>query len=132
MNAMDTGTGEGDRYGDAPERQTLAVSAGPDRTGTLVRAEGDLDFETAGTLRDLLRTVVLKPGERLALDLRAVSFFDSSGLGALLAARDLALEAGATVELLPPPEHIERVLDAVGLTDLFAVRPDAGGEPTAR
>ncbi|MBC3839270.1 STAS domain-containing protein [Streptacidiphilus sp. 4-A2] len=98
----------------------------------MVRAEGDLDFETADILRDALRTVELQPGRRLLMDLRAVDFFDSSGLGALLAARSLALEADAAIELLPPPEHIARVLDAVGLTALFAVRADTGGEQAAR
>ncbi|QMU77110.1 STAS domain-containing protein [Streptacidiphilus sp. PB12-B1b] len=110
--------------------QALTVSSRPDSTGVLVRAEGDLDFETADTLRDLLNTVVLIPGQRLTLDLDAVDFFDSSGLGALLAARSLAQQADATVELLPPPEHIARVLEAVGLTSLFAIRTDPGGGTT--
>jgi anti-sigma B factor antagonist len=103
-----------------PDRQSLTVNSRPDSAGAVVAAVGDLDFETVGTLRDLMQTVVLNPGDRLTLDLAGVEFFDSSGLGALLQARSLALAAGATLVLLPPPEHIVRVLDAVGLTDLFA------------
>lgn len=106
----------------------LTVSSHPEATGVLVRADGDLDFETAGILRDLLHTVVLKPGQRLTLDLDAVDFFDSSGLGAVLAARTLAEQAQATIELLPVPDHIARVLDAVGLTSVFAIRTEPVGQ----
>jgi anti-sigma B factor antagonist len=105
------------------ERQTLTVSSRPTLEGVRVDVSGDLDFETAGTLRDLLHTVVLRSGQRLAVDLGAVDFFDSSGLGALLAARSLAHESGAVLELLAPPDHILRVLDAVGLSSYFDAPP---------
>ncbi|QMU73808.1 STAS domain-containing protein [Streptacidiphilus sp. P02-A3a] len=125
------GTAESGGGDDASDCQALTVSTRPGSAGPVVRVEGDLDFETADVLRDRVRTLVLRPGERLTLDLDAVTFFDSSGLGALLATRGLALEADATIELLPPPDHIARVLDAVGLSDVFAVRTEADGESTA-
>jgi len=118
---MDTGTGEA-----TPDRQTLTVSSSSSADGAVVELSGDLDFETAGTLRDLLGTLVLGTGQRLTIDLGAVDFFDSSGLGTMLAAHALAKEAGAVLELRSPPDHVLRVLEAVGLTDYFFPLPPAG------
>ena len=97
----------------------LTLQARTTGTGPLVVVGGALDFETAPDFHDLLPTLVLLPGQRLVLDLEAVEFFDSSGIRALLAARDRAVVAGAELDLLAVPDHIWRVLDAVGIKDLF-------------
>ena len=94
--------------------QTRATGTGP-----RVRISGALDFETAQEFHDLLPALALLPGQRLVLDLEAVEFFDSSGIRALLAARSLATGTGADLTLAAVPDHIVRVLDAVGLKDYF-------------
>ncbi|MFC1414063.1 STAS domain-containing protein [Streptacidiphilus sp. N1-12] len=90
-------------------------------TGPLVEVVGALDFETAQDFHDLLPTLALLPGQRLVLDLGAVEFFDSSGIRALLAARRLAAAGGGDLALAAVPDHIVRVLDAVGLADHFTI-----------
>jgi anti-sigma B factor antagonist len=98
----------------------LTLQARTTGTGPLVEVAGALDFETVQDFHDLLPTLGLLPGQRLVLDLEAVEFFDSSGIRALLAACDLADATGADLALLAVPDHIWRVLDAVGLKDRFA------------
>ena len=107
----------------APERRPLTVGSRPTDDGVVVEVSGDLDFETADALHDLIGGLALRPGQRLAVDLGAVDFFDSSVLGALLAAHALARQSEAALELVAPPDHILRVLDAVGLTEYFATSP---------
>jgi anti-sigma B factor antagonist len=98
-------------------------------SGPVVEVGGALDFETARDFHDVLPTLTLLPGQWLTLDLRAVEFFDSSGIRALLAALNLAAATGAGLTLTAVPDHIWRVLDAVGLKDRFtpdSAPPQAG------
>ncbi|MHA6757337.1 anti-sigma factor antagonist [Streptacidiphilus sp. PAMC 29251] len=97
----------------------LTLQARTSDSGPLVEIAGALDFETAQEFHDLLPSLALLPGQRLVLDLEAVEFFDSSGIRALLAARNLAAGTGAALILVAVPGHIIRVLDAVGLKDHF-------------
>jgi anti-anti-sigma factor len=49
-----------------------------------------------------------------------VSFFDSSGVRALLQARRVAIEdTGRTVELVATSEAVRRVLEMTGASDVF-------------
>ena len=57
---------------------------------------------------------------RLVLDLSQTTFLDSSGVGALVRLRNIALaEGGPRLELKPGPPNVMRVLDLVGLADAF-------------
>ena len=101
----------------------LTLKARTTAVGSVVEVGGALDFETAPDFHDLLPTLALRPGQRLTLDLGGVEFFDSSGIRALLAARNLAAATGADLTLMAVPDHVWRVLDAVGLGDRFTPEP---------
>lgn len=103
----------------------LTLQAHATADGPLIAAAGALDHETAQDFHDLLATLVLLPGQRLALDLAGVEFFDSSGVRALLAARSVAIGADADLVLMGTPDHVVRVLDALGLHEPFG----AGSPP---
>jgi anti-sigma B factor antagonist len=103
----------------------LTLQARATADGPLIEAAGALDHETSHDFHDLLRTVDLLPGQRLSVDLGGLEFFDSSGVRALLAARNLAARAGADLVLVATPDHVVRVLDALGLSEPF----DAGSPP---
>lgn len=66
----------------------------------------------------------LRPGERLVVDLANLEFCDSTGITALLAARQHALAAGADIALASVPANTLRILTIVGLDRVFALRPD--------
>jgi anti-anti-sigma factor len=73
---------------------------------------------------DLQRTVesALQDGARtITLDLSGLSSLAEEGIGALLAARRQAQEAGATITLRDPSDEARRKLEITGLTDLFAL-----------
>ncbi|MCZ4119795.1 STAS domain-containing protein [Streptomyces sp. H39-S7] len=97
----------------------LTLQAHATADGPLIAAGGALDYETAQDFHDLLRTVVLLPGQHLSVNLEGVEFFDSSGVRALLAARNLAISAEAGLVLIATPGHVVRVLDALGLQEPF-------------
>ncbi|WP_370124757.1 STAS domain-containing protein [Streptacidiphilus sp. MAP12-33] len=81
---------------------------------------GDLDMSAADALTfdaplDAVRAVVV--------DLAAVTFFDSTGLNALLHLRAAALEHALTVHLAAVPPQTARVLDITDVAPLFPTHP---------
>lgn len=72
----------------------LKITTRDATTGPVLEIIGELDYANAAELRDLLTTLTLQPGQRLVLDLADMEFCDSSGLTALIAARNLARRPG--------------------------------------
>lgn len=102
---------------------TLNICTAPD--GPVVEITGDLDHDSAPRIRDALAGLDLHPGQQLVVDLGALTFCDSSGITVLIAARNLALEAGADIALAAVPERVRRIFRIVGLEQVFTTHPTA-------
>jgi anti-sigma B factor antagonist len=94
-------------------------------TGPVLEVSGELDWVTAGELRQRAAALTLAGGQRLVVDLAGLDFSDSSGLTALLAARHHALAAGAQFALAAVPPNTLRILRVCGLDQVFPLHPDA-------
>jgi anti-anti-sigma factor len=78
---------------------------------------GELDMAAADVLRAALEHA---DGRSLVVDLRDVSFIDSTGLAALLSVRERYAENGVSV--CRPSGAARRMLEISGLDDLFLIR----------
>ncbi|MEU9591593.1 STAS domain-containing protein [Streptomyces sp. NPDC048219] len=103
----------------------LKITTRDASTGPVLEVVGDLDYDTAGRLRDLLPGLTLRPGQRLVLDLAGLAFCDSSGITALIVVRNHAQAAQADVALAAVPDHTLRVLRIVGLDQVFSLLPES-------
>jgi anti-sigma B factor antagonist len=94
--------------------------------GVVVTAAGEIDIATARELEATLTTAAapLAAGDPAVLDLADVGFMDSTGLGALNAARREAEERGVAWRLCAAQAPVRRLLDLTGVGELFAVFPD--------
>ncbi|MFE4695808.1 STAS domain-containing protein [Streptomyces sp. NPDC001935] len=99
----------------------LKITTRDAATGPVLEIAGELDFDTASELRELIPTVALRPGQRLTLDLGRMEFCDSSGLSALIAAHHHAHTAQADIALEAVPANTLRILRIVGLDQLFSL-----------
>jgi anti-anti-sigma factor len=97
----------------------LKIAQQDTATGLVLQVIGDLDYAEAFKLRELLSTLALRPGQRLVLDLGGMHFCDSSGISALIAARNHALATQADIALVAVPDSTLRVLRIVGLDQIF-------------
>ncbi|MFF3484656.1 STAS domain-containing protein [Streptomyces sp. NPDC002701] len=93
--------------------------------GAVVELAGDLDHHTALEVRAALPALGLRAGRQLVLDLGGVTFCDSSGITALIAARNHALTAGAGFALAAVPDRVGRIFRIVGLDQVFSCHPTA-------
>jgi len=76
---------------------------------------GELDIAAATAFEAALEELERERPERLVLDLRGLTFLDSTGLRALLGADTRAREAGRRVTILQGPEAVRRVFEITGL-----------------
>ena len=92
-------------------------------TGDCLRVNlaGEIDAETGMLLRDAVARLDAPRHQSIELDLSAVTFVDSSGIGALVQAHRVADDAGARIVLVDPSHPVVRVLALVGLEGYFAV-----------
>jgi len=84
-----------------------------------VELTGELDLAAAPEFERELERLFDQSPTGLTLDLAALSFVDSSGLGALCRAQELAEQRGVDLQLVSVPEHARRVLEITGLSELF-------------
>jgi anti-anti-sigma factor len=93
----------------APLSIRKTVRAG---THTLALA-GELDLDSASMLEEPVRQVCAS-GAGLVIDLRKVTFMDSTGLRMLIVAGTLCEENGQEMRIIPG-EDIQRILEVTGL-----------------
>ncbi len=93
--------------------------------GVQVELSGELDLATAPKLEDELHAVEERGPALIVLDLQPLSFMDSSGLRALLAADARAREAGRRLVLIRGDERVQRVLKITRLDERLEIVDDA-------
>jgi anti-anti-sigma factor len=74
---------------------------------------GELDLDSATDLEEAVREVCAA-GAGLVIDLRKVTFMDSTGLRVLIVAATLCEEKGHELRIIPG-EDIQRILEMTGL-----------------
>ncbi|MFD9545617.1 STAS domain-containing protein [Streptomyces sp. NPDC060022] len=104
----------------------LKITTRNSPTGPVLQIIGELDYTTAPDLRDHLTTLTLEPGRLLVLDLARMEFCDSSGISALIAARNYVQAAQGDIALTAVPAHTLRVLRIIGLDQVFRLLPGTG------
>lgn len=94
----------------------------------VVRVRGELDAATAPALQASLAELVEAGVDRIVIDLTAVPFVDSCGIGALVALRRRARDHGTEVVLRHPVDRVMMVLELTGVAGkVFSVE---GAEPS--
>jgi anti-sigma B factor antagonist len=106
----------------------LAIDVERSEGATVVVLRGDLDLATAPELRDCF-VKVIDDGVRIVVDLQAVDFLDSAGLGILVAGLNRARTRGGDLELVCSNGQVLKPLEITGLHRVFTIhdrRDDAG------
>lgn len=89
-----------------------------DRT-TRIAPSGELDIATAPEFEQAIADATAEPGARVVLDLRELTFMDSTGLRALAQTNARAEQDDFDLAIVRGPRQIERVLEISGLSDVL-------------
>ena len=82
---------------------------------------GELDIQTTGKLREALRDCARDGHTDVVVDLGAVTFMDSSGLGVLVGGLKNARAHHGSLGLVRPSPSVLKILTITGLTKVFEV-----------
>jgi anti-sigma B factor antagonist len=83
----------------------------------IVALEGEIDLALAPEAERLITEAEAREPGKLVIDLREVTFMDSSGLRILLTAHRRAEEAGRGFALVKGGDTVNRLLEVTGLSD---------------
>jgi anti-anti-sigma factor len=86
---------------------------------TRIAPSGELDIASAPEFESAIAEAAAEPGAELVLDLRELTFMDSTGLRALAQTNARAEEHGFALSIWRGPRQIERVLEISGLAELL-------------
>ena len=88
----------------------------------MIRLYGEVDHHSARPLREELdRLILQKQPRRLVLDLSAIEFMDSSGLGLLMGRLRLMQELRGVMVLENPNPRIRKILRLAGMERFFEI-----------
>jgi anti-anti-sigma factor len=101
----------------------------PSPTLARVAVIGEVDLATAKQLRDTLLVVLHDQAPAgVDVDLAGVSFLDCAGIGALVAVRNIAVDAGQHMQVSHPRPNVRRMLELAGLLGVLAAPTDHPGQ----
>ncbi|MFF0474922.1 STAS domain-containing protein [Streptomyces sp. NPDC004284] len=104
--------------------ERFTVDVRPVEGATVLALAGELDHDTADSLRAALEVVRVRGGQRVLVDFSGLEFCDSTGLNVLLHNRLAVRESGGSLELVGLHQPIERMLHVTGAAGLFPLHAD--------
>lgn len=99
----------------------LGIDAGDDRVTFTPR--GELDLATAPELEDKVLAAVRDGGRDVVLDLRELTFMDSTGVRTIVAAHQCAEQTGNVLRVVRPPRDsaVSRVIEISGIDEALGL-----------
>lgn len=105
---------------DAPAPVQLQIDSRQQDEAAVLALSGELDIASAPDFERALADLDgSEATSRLVLDLSELTFMDSTGLRALLLARQRAVESDRELILRPGPRQVQRVFELSGTLDRF-------------
>jgi anti-anti-sigma factor len=95
----------------------LRIDASGDEHVSVLAISGELDLASTPQLEEALERVRDADCELLILDLREVTFMDSTGLSVLVKANQRAYDAGRRLAVVKGSPQVQRLLSLTGVGD---------------
>jgi anti-sigma B factor antagonist len=99
----------------------LSLDTRPAGEQTVVVVGGEIDVYTAPKLRDRLVELVNAGNYHLIIDLEAVDFLDSTGLGVLVGALKRVRVHQGSLRLVCTQERLVKIFRITGLAKVFTI-----------
>lgn len=88
-----------------------------------IKLRGEIDHHSAAALREAIDSEIYEKRPRgLMLDMSAVDFMDSSGLGLIMGRYSVMKELGGETIVLDPSPAIERIMSLAGMERVIKVQ----------
>ena len=88
---------------------------------TIVAVGGEIDVYTAPKLRDTITELVASGAYQLVIDMTAVEFLDSTGLGVLVGGLKKVRANDGSLELICNSDRLVKIFKITGLAKVFVI-----------
>jgi anti-anti-sigma factor len=95
----------------------------PERDRVRIHVTGEIDIGTIDVVRATVEEMLAAGFRRLVLDLRDVTFMDSTALHLMLALDADARRDGIAFSVMAGPPHVHRVLAVAGVAERLTFEP---------
>jgi anti-sigma B factor antagonist len=102
---------------------TILVTSTTHGAWEILAVEGELDLSTSPRFRDALNELLAR-NVHVAIDLRAVTFMDSTALGVVVAGMKRAREGDGELALIGPTGSPRKVLSITALDQIMRIVED--------
>jgi anti-sigma B factor antagonist len=84
---------------------------------------GELDLATAPEMEEQVLAAVREGGRKVVVDLRELTFMDSTGVRAIVAAHQVAEESGSDLRVVRPAREsaVSRVIEISGIDEALGL-----------
>jgi anti-anti-sigma factor len=90
----------------------------------IIQVSGILDGVQGSQIRDEITTAITDGSKTVLVDLEQVSFIDSSGLGALVAALKAVRSSGAELYLCSVANQVQMLFELTSMNQVFKILPN--------
>src|SRR5699024_2042916 len=89
-----------------------------------VKVSGEIDVYTAPEVKDKLLPLTEVHGNDIQVDLKDITYMDSTGLGVFISAYKSAKEHESSMEVINAKDRVSRLFKVTGLDEVMNVRFD--------
>lgn len=100
------------------------IQAAPSRV-QLVEVIGRIDTDNAHVIDQIVQAALVAERSVILLDVHSVEYINSSGLRTLVQLFKQIVRRGGRLVLINPSENVQRLLELVGLENVFDIHYDA-------
>jgi anti-sigma B factor antagonist len=112
-----------------PEALELVVELRAEETSATLDLAGELDISTAEQLRQAVSRLLVEGGAReLTVDLRRLTFIDSSGLAAMISTSKQCEQHECRLSVIRGCKSVHGVFELTGLHELLPFEGEAGAD----
>lgn len=97
----------------------MKLTIDPGDAFAVVRPDGRITVASSAVLRYAVNDLLEQGRRRIVIDLAAVEFIDSSGLGALIGSHKAAEQAGGDLRIAAAPDQVRMVLRLTNLDQVL-------------
>ena len=116
-------------HGSIPTQNDFNVATSSDDHATVITVAGELDLATSPALEAELERASAGP-ELVILDLRGVSFMDSTGLSLLVKAQRRAQDTHRRLAVVKGGAQVQRLLTLTGVAERLTLIDEPGDVPS--
>lgn len=106
----------------------LTINVEEVNSQAIMTLKGEIDVYTAAKLKAELNELVNEHGSDVVVDLKDVTYMDSTGLGTFISGLKHSEKAGSTLRLIRANNRLFRLFKVTGLDDIIDVHSLEEGE----